>query len=187
MYLVCRLLSLPCSTLFPYTTLFRSPFAGPALDQPPRQARAGEPAAEAGGQRLADLLQPRMHELVDREELVALHAHLGADAFEAGGAGLDRKSTRLNSSHRCISYAVFCPSLALPSFPTRRSSDLPSRVQRSTSRRGRPEPASQRPRPAGSVSQISCSRGCMNSLIARSWSPCTRTSAPTRSKRVAQV
>src|SRR5437763_438904 len=89
MYLVCRLLSLPCSTLFPYTTLFRSPFAGPALDQPPRQARAGEPAAEAGGQRLADLLQPRMHELVDREELVALHAHLGADAFEAGGAGLE--------------------------------------------------------------------------------------------------
>src|SRR5437879_3612617 len=39
----------------------------------------------------------------------------------------DRKSTRLNSSHRCISYAVFC---LLPchrylhSFPTRRSSDL---------------------------------------------------------------
>src|SRR5437879_4156163 len=33
----------------------------------------------------------------------------------------DRKSTRLNSSHRCISYAV---SRHLPSFPTRRSSDL---------------------------------------------------------------
>src|SRR5437879_3698014 len=33
----------------------------------------------------------------------------------------DRKSTRLNSSHRCISYAVHCD---LPSFPTRRSSDL---------------------------------------------------------------
>src|SRR5439155_1588681 len=39
----------------------------------------------------------------------------------------DRKSTRLNSSHVAISYAVFCfdsPSLALHSFPTRRSSDL---------------------------------------------------------------
>src|SRR5437879_584253 len=37
----------------------------------------------------------------------------------------DRKSTRLNSSHRCISYAVFCHHTpALPSFPTRRSSDL---------------------------------------------------------------
>src|SRR5437762_1828996 len=39
---------------------------------------------------------------------------------------VDRKSTRLNSSHRCISYAVFCspPPRLLPSFPTRRSSDL---------------------------------------------------------------
>src|SRR5437879_779501 len=42
---------------------------------------------------------------------------------------LDRKSTRLNSSHRCISYAVFCLKLYghlqdLHSFPTRRSSDL---------------------------------------------------------------
>src|SRR5207248_1724290 len=40
----------------------------------------------------------------------------------------DRKSTRLNSSHRTISYAVFCLSAhlqLLPSFPTRRSSDLP--------------------------------------------------------------
>src|SRR5436305_1941014 len=39
----------------------------------------------------------------------------------------DRKSTRLNSSHVRISYAVFCLLLAhrvLPSFPTRRSSDL---------------------------------------------------------------
>src|SRR5437867_739901 len=40
---------------------------------------------------------------------------------------VDRKSTRLNSSHRTISYAVFCLStslLYLHSFPTRRSSDL---------------------------------------------------------------
>src|SRR5207248_259335 len=39
---------------------------------------------------------------------------------------VDRKSTRLNSSHRTISYAVFCSVLvrALLSFPTRRSSDL---------------------------------------------------------------
>src|SRR5437879_3565557 len=39
----------------------------------------------------------------------------------------DRKSTRLNSSHRCISYAVFClcsSPRSLHSFPTRRSSDL---------------------------------------------------------------
>src|SRR5438477_293113 len=40
---------------------------------------------------------------------------------------LDRKSTRLNSSHMSISYAVFClynDCLFLHSFPTRRSSDL---------------------------------------------------------------
>src|SRR5690349_7313117 len=37
----------------------------------------------------------------------------------------DRKSTRLNSSHVEISYAVFCDSRQLHSFPTRRSSDLP--------------------------------------------------------------
>src|SRR5437899_2000604 len=50
--------------------------------------------------------------------------------FEPGPLRLaiqrDRKSTRLNSSHLGISYAVFCftPSRARPSFPTRRSSDL---------------------------------------------------------------
>src|SRR5262245_45866398 len=36
----------------------------------------------------------------------------------------DRKSTRLNSSHLGISYAVFCRHPDPPSFPTRRSSDL---------------------------------------------------------------
>src|ERR1039458_7206857 len=40
---------------------------------------------------------------------------------------LDRKSTRLNSSHFSISYAVFCPHSDLRSFPTRRSSDLACR------------------------------------------------------------
>src|SRR5947207_1835366 len=41
----------------------------------------------------------------------------------SASAGLDRKSTRLNSSHTVISYAVLLPS-HLPPFPTRRSSDL---------------------------------------------------------------
>src|SRR5437870_2166964 len=46
----------------------------------------------------------------------------------------DRKSTRLNSSHVAISYAVFCLSAlppALPPFPTRRSSDLAISAARS--------------------------------------------------------
>src|SRR5690349_6833860 len=42
----------------------------------------------------------------------------------------DRKSTRLNSSHVEISYAVFCHHRDLHSFPTRRSSDLCSRGTR---------------------------------------------------------
>src|SRR5437762_8120837 len=45
------------------------------------------------------LLQTPVGFLVDR---------YGARSFLVGGTLLDRKSTRLNSSHRCISYAVFC-------------------------------------------------------------------------------
>src|SRR5437764_7905774 len=59
----------PRSTLFPYTTLFRS-------------ARAGARRADGRRPRLSHTRRVRVAE--------------------------DRKSTRLNSSHRCISYAVFC-------------------------------------------------------------------------------
>src|SRR2546427_1419159 len=74
----------PRSTLFPYTTLFRS-------------GRAQDRAWQAR-QRGPDLHRPRLR----------------AAAARAGGGvcrGLphrDRKSTRLNSSHSQISYAVFC-------------------------------------------------------------------------------
>src|SRR3712207_7083519 len=72
----------PRSTLFPYTTLFRS-----LVDAFPHQLRAALPAGVAELQ--ADLrLAVRVHELHD--------------------AHPDRKSTRLNSSHANISYAVFC-------------------------------------------------------------------------------
>src|SRR5690349_23410899 len=71
----------PRSTLFPYTTLFRSGEA--------REERvAGDGAARA---RRAVLPQ------LDRPEERRGHGHVG-----------DRKSTRLNSSHVEISYAVFC-------------------------------------------------------------------------------
>src|SRR5205809_2211454 len=68
----------PRSTLFPYTTLFRSPAV--AADQP--HAR---PRGDQGGRR----------------------RHEGEDDG-AGRRRRDRKSTRLNSSHGYISYAVFC-------------------------------------------------------------------------------
>src|SRR5437764_8766675 len=63
----------PRSTLFPYTTLFRS-LVSRAVAGPAR--RAGNRSPRLGGARP----EPAQ----------------------------DRKSTRLNSSHRCISYAVFC-------------------------------------------------------------------------------
>src|SRR5437764_4146670 len=66
----------PRSTLFPYTTLFRSLL----------RSRLGQDELAAVGE--AEPERRRLRPLV---------------------AGVpDRKSTRLNSSHRCISYAVFC-------------------------------------------------------------------------------
>src|SRR2546422_3115529 len=71
----------PRSTLFPYTTLFRSPTRG----------FGGVPQ---GSTRLAST--------------GALADALEEDADSAEAAAGDRKSTRLNSSHGYISYAVFC-------------------------------------------------------------------------------
>src|SRR5260221_5743385 len=62
----------PRSTLFPYTTLFRSGLVGFYVYD------------------VTDLKAPKL--------LTSI----------TGGAGIDRKSTRLNSSHTVISYAVFC-------------------------------------------------------------------------------
>src|SRR5947207_12720707 len=89
----------PRSTLFPYTTLFRS--------------RSACRAAAAG-------LAPADVALLRGQQAPGLSRHCarGADGVRAAGqppghladqvgAG-DRKSTRLNSSHTVISYAVFC-------------------------------------------------------------------------------
>src|SRR5207248_4446900 len=65
----------PTSTLFPYTTLFRSDRRRLGLQRRDRS----DPCPRPGHRRRGTL-----------------------------GAGGDRKSTRLNSSHRTISYAVFC-------------------------------------------------------------------------------
>src|SRR5256885_3821098 len=64
----------PRSTLFPYTTLFRSPL--PVVAGQPQSERHEGPA---------ELLVQRLRQII-----------------------IDRKSTRLNSSHLVISYAVFC-------------------------------------------------------------------------------
>src|SRR2546421_6683160 len=88
----------PRSTLFPYTTLFRSAEdlfvdlggVDPGLDEPPRRLDQLGPAAVVER-------DPEVEPFV-RRGLLLEPLHLGAD----------RKSTRLNSSHDQISYAVFC-------------------------------------------------------------------------------
>src|SRR3712207_7586669 len=84
----------PRSTLFPYTTLFRSQHALEGLHDLGRILVGHEPHGHLGaGPGRDDRLRPR--------PLVAA----GQAVDVAGG---DRKSTRLNSSHANISYAVFC-------------------------------------------------------------------------------
>src|SRR5438034_2609121 len=91
----------PRSTLFPYTTLFRSV--------------AGEDGAGAGrlGDREVGLGADRRRRrgAVVRRVGIRGRARDGGGVREAAGrtgVDLDRKSTRLNSSHTVISYAVFC-------------------------------------------------------------------------------
>src|SRR3712207_8899143 len=80
----------PRSTLFPYTTLFRSLH----LIDDEQDAFAVADATQA------------LQELLRRGHVSALALH-GLDD-DAGDLRGDRKSTRLNSSHANISYAVFC-------------------------------------------------------------------------------
>src|SRR2546427_9543551 len=77
----------PRSTLFPYTTLFRSP------------RDAARPGRQGGGRRAGAR--------GDRARSEGGRARHGGERGELGRAR-DRKSTRLNSSHSQISYAVFC-------------------------------------------------------------------------------
>src|SRR3712207_8082104 len=84
----------PRSTLFPYTTLFRSPRYA--------ERAGGYTRVIKAGLRASDAAQMAVIELVDRDP-----AAKGQDSGPVEASG-DRKSTRLNSSHANISYAVFC-------------------------------------------------------------------------------
>src|SRR5436305_198082 len=104
---------LPRSTLFPYTTLFRS--AGQH-----QRVLARRPAARLQGGQPAGADRPghaghggRVH--LGRRPVLADRDRAPEDRPARRFAGLDRKSTRLNSSHVRISYAVFC--LNAPSPP----------------------------------------------------------------------
>src|SRR3712207_9252066 len=85
----------PRSTLFPYTTLFRS------RRQPGDAGQGWSWGANRDGQ-LGD------GTLTDRVTPTRPQNLLGLVGVAASRAERDRKSTRLNSSHANISYAVFC-------------------------------------------------------------------------------
>src|SRR3712207_7674579 len=89
----------PRSTLFPYTTLFRSTF--PARYPPCRDLKAHRSPRRRIGPRMTK--DPRLIRIDPTRLRVANDQ--------------DRKSTRLNSSHANISYAVFCLKKKTTSFP----------------------------------------------------------------------
>src|SRR5688572_31753712 len=95
----------PRSTLFPYTTLFRSRASGAVAER------------VAGDERVA------VWATSDAATAVAVVGVLGA------GRVVDRKSTRLNSSHSQISYAVFCLKKKTTNRQRRRLREQSAKVQ----------------------------------------------------------
>src|SRR3712207_7374178 len=92
----------PRSTLFPYTTLFRSEGAAvPAHDE-------GEGDRHCQEQEDVRDRRSQAEPPGDAQLLVEVDPDHHAGVGRPAGAEEDRKSTRLNSSHANISYAVFC-------------------------------------------------------------------------------
>src|SRR2546430_10347040 len=89
----------PRSTLFPYTTLFRSPFAHYG-EEALHAAMAPYEGFDHNSQTL------RIVDELERYDPSFAGLNLTWEVRE--GSAKDRKSTRLNSSHSQISYAVFC-------------------------------------------------------------------------------
>src|SRR5256885_3889992 len=88
----------PRSTLFPYTTLFRSGADASVAEVVAERVEEAASGGPVGGV----YLQPRVDERADQprpHRTLVIGGVAGAE---------DRKSTRLNSSHLVISYAVFC-------------------------------------------------------------------------------
>src|SRR5258708_25009176 len=89
----------PRSTLFPYTTLFRSINDRQTVELFP-------------GSEVAPDTDRLYHIAVETDDAEAMRIYLkskGVAVPDKTGVGkIDRKSTRLNSSHQIISYAVFC-------------------------------------------------------------------------------
>src|SRR5688572_31335725 len=95
----------PRSTLFPYTTLFRSEL-GPLAQESHTRVKINSTCTVFAGAELRERLSLGQK----REDILAgLHRAIILRAMSLlARSGGDRKSTRLNSSHSQISYAVFC-------------------------------------------------------------------------------
>src|SRR5256885_4023700 len=92
----------PRSTLFPYTTLFRSdPYSIRCVPQ---------------------VMGPCLDNLSHAARVLVIEANAASDNPHAGR--IDRKSTRLNSSHLVISYAVFCLKKKNRHMPLLKTNDL---------------------------------------------------------------
>src|SRR5437868_9915909 len=87
----------PLSTLFPYTTLFRS-----------SSGDRGADGAAVSGHRVLERAQRELEPHAEPGHVSGQGGLAGHAEASAIGALQDRKSTRLNSSHVSISYAVFC-------------------------------------------------------------------------------
>src|SRR5436305_1406540 len=131
-HLVCRLLlpRHPRSALFPYTTLFRSPH--PSANTRTSSGRfAAAAATSASSPRSSTASTTSTRSTPGRSSMSSRTPATCSACIASSSPMRDRKSTRLNSSHVRISYAVFCSldTPALRSFPTRRSSDLRIRAR----------------------------------------------------------
>src|SRR3712207_7544823 len=89
----------PRSTLFPYTTLFRSAARRMTARLGAQERAVRDGVTHAGGEPSQHLVRHWRRRLQHGDD-----GELPGPAQESG----DRKSTRLNSSHANISYAVFC-------------------------------------------------------------------------------
>src|SRR3712207_6894595 len=97
----------PRSTLFPYTTLFRSVALLNAVEAV--NLEGFESDERTGAQIIVRALEEPVRQLADNAGLEgSVVVNSIRTAKKGFGLNVDRKSTRLNSSHANISYAVFC-------------------------------------------------------------------------------
>src|SRR3712207_7783881 len=97
----------PRSTLFPYTTLFRS-LGEPVVGFVPSDYQVAVSSINLGQPLVESNQASRIATEIRRIAAVITGEPVNMEEQQAERRNLDRKSTRLNSSHANISYAVFC-------------------------------------------------------------------------------